>query len=169
MKERWKAIIGFEGLYEVSDRGRVKSLERPVGTWLGTRVKRARILKPITTVRGYVVVSLGKHQQKRVQQLVLEAFRCRRPRGLFACHRDGNKNNNTIGNLYWGSAAENSADMIRHGRSSQGSKNGNSKLNETQVAAVKQSGQSNIKLAKQFGVDRTLIWQIKRGFIWRHV
>lgn len=116
--EEWRPVIGYEGFYEVSDLGRVRSLDR-VTTHKDGRTYRlsGRILKPTTTSgRPVVVFSVGG--VKRLQQVgvtVLEAFVSPRPPGLQCLHWDDDPMNNVPTNLRWDTPAANMADMLRNG------------------------------------------------------
>lgn len=117
--EEWRPVVGWEGLYEISSHGRVLSSSRIVRRSDGRdRKAPARMLKLWTTRKRYIGASL-KHQSQRrtvfVHTLVLEAFVGPRPDGLVCCHGDGNPQNNTVENLRWGTARENSQDALRHG------------------------------------------------------
>lgn len=120
--ERWLPVVGFEGKYEVSDLGRVRSLDRMVSTSNGTGLRpcQGRVLS--TQKRdgnGYVQHTLSDGTRKRpatAHVLVLEAFIGPRPDGNIIRHLDGNSLNNTLSNLRWGTQAANVADTIRHGR-----------------------------------------------------
>lgn len=110
--EEWRPIPGFEGLYEVSNRGRVASLPKP--TW-PTR----RILRPGTERGGYLYVTLrvaGRQYHRKVHQLVCETFNGPRPDGAMTRHLNGDHLDNTPDNLTWGSSSENNFDIVRHGR-----------------------------------------------------
>lgn len=111
--ETWLPVPGFEGLYEVSDAGRVASTPKR------TRPGR-RILAPANHKRGgYLYVTLhrpGKQFHRKIHHLVCEAFNGPRPAGTLARHLDGNHLNNSPGNLAWGTASENNVDRVRHGR-----------------------------------------------------
>lgn len=111
--------MGWEGLYDVSDLGRVKSLERRVRTkGNGTRLLRERILKLSVTRDGYAIVKLcrdGRARSMTVHSLVLIAFIGPRPTGLEACHRDGNKVSNALSNLRWDTKKANELDAVRLG------------------------------------------------------
>ena len=110
MKEEWRDIEGFEGLYQVSNYGRVKSVERTVRCDRGYRIVQERILKAGTTDKGYLQVQLckdGKVKNCYVHRLVADAF-CDNPMGYTELnHRDENKENNRIENLEWCSRSYN--------------------------------------------------------------
>ena len=118
--ESWRSIPGYEGLYEASDQGRVRSLSREV-TCSNGRVLRVqgRVLRPIDRGDGYYVVGLssaGVVVQKRVSVLVLETFVGARPRGHHACHNNGDSRDNLLTNLRFDTVSENNYDLVRHGR-----------------------------------------------------
>ena len=101
MKEIWKNIKGYEGLYQVSNLGRVKSLERKDN--LGRKVNE-KILKNRNATHGYIAVILSKDSNKktyRVHRLVAEAFIPNPNKYLEVNHKDENKSNNRIDNLEW--------------------------------------------------------------------
>jgi hypothetical protein len=117
--ERWLPVVGYEGLYEVSDFGRVRSLPRP-GTQRG-----GRILKLPPNSGGYPVVSLSRanrHVTRPVHVLVAAAFLGPRPNGMQVCHNDGHRTNAVLANLRYDTPGGNSQDMIRHGTSRQRAK-----------------------------------------------
>lgn len=119
MTEVWRPVVGFEGLYEVSDHGRVRSVERFVRGKAGVRSPRvSRVLALSANTHGYLHVSLSRENKRRtayVHGLVLQAFVGPRPEGLEACHQDGDKTNNAIGNLRWDTRSQNALDRVRHG------------------------------------------------------
>lgn len=111
MEEQWAAVVDYEGLYEVSDAGRVRSIARP-----GTR---GGILRGEVHPDGYPSVKLSKGGRKKhltVHVLVATAFRGPRPDGQECRHLNGDPSDNRLENLAWGTSAENSQDMIGHGR-----------------------------------------------------
>lgn len=108
--EIWKDIEGYEGLYQVSNLGRVKSLERYIYDTIGRKqYVKERILKQYT-VKGYKQVSLlfsNKHKRKMVHRLVAEAF-LPNPNNLPQVnHKDECKTNNYVENLEWCDASYN--------------------------------------------------------------
>ena len=114
----WKAIPGWEGCYEVSDDGQVRSLARTVGARRrGTRLIEGRILRPSTA--RYPVVQLcrdGKRTHRSVHSLVALAFLGPRPEGYEVCHLDDIKTNNVLSNLRYGTPSSNHLDLVRNGR-----------------------------------------------------
>lgn len=113
--EEWRPVIGYEGAYEVSNHGRVRSLDRIITTKAGVRKRtKGRLLKPGLQRRGHLSVIVGG-DAKRVHRLVLEAFVGPAPKGHECCHSDGNPANNHLSNLRWGSQSENTYDRVRHG------------------------------------------------------
>jgi hypothetical protein len=114
MEETWKAVPGYEGAYEVSDLGRVRSLDRATAhTFIGPHTRRGKILTLNPISRGHLVVRLfakGQRRQVLVHRLVLEAFVGPCPPGYLGLHRDDNPTNNVPSNLYWGTYADNARD-----------------------------------------------------------
>lgn len=124
MQEIWRPIAGYEGLYEVSSLGRVRSLDRrvevPCTRWGGTMLRpiRGRILKPFTDCNEYFTLTLchtGKRWAASVHRLVADAF-CHRPGGCDEVnHRDGVKQNNDFTNLEWTTHQANVAHAVETG------------------------------------------------------
>lgn len=104
MQEIWKPIVGFEGYYEVSSFGNVRSVDRYVVNNKGLRLIKGQIIKQTKQKNGYLYVGLykkQKHKLIRVHRLVAEAF-IPNPNNLpFINHRDENPLNNIVENLEW--------------------------------------------------------------------
>ena len=108
MEEIWKDIVGYEGLYQVSNLGRVKSLSKfhctsknysSLGYW-----SKEKILKPIIGVQGYLYVNLyknKKHNFKRIHILVAQSFIKNPNKFSMVNHKDENVMNNVVSNLEW--------------------------------------------------------------------
>jgi hypothetical protein len=119
MNEIWRSIAGHPG-YEVSNRGKVRSVDRVVTAMRrGCAVQcqyTGRILKLGSCRGGYQVARLGRSGRRaRIHHLVLEAFVGARPAGHQAAHGDGNPRNNEFSNLRWATPSENAEDRRRHG------------------------------------------------------
>lgn len=128
--EIWRIVKGYEGLYEVSNLGRVRSIDRIVWDydprWENKRSRklRGRILSQAN--QDYLSVMLSKdgiESSYSVHRLVLEAFAGPCPDGMEACHWDGNSKNNRIDNLRWDTRKNNHIDKQRHGTNNAGQDN----------------------------------------------
>lgn len=110
MEEIWKDIEGYEGLYQVSNLGRVKSLRKEANIRNGgIRSCSERILKQRTAC-GYKMVNLNKNNHQytyRVHTLVMLAFVGERPEGMEIDHKDNNRSNNKVENLRYVTSQEN--------------------------------------------------------------
>lgn len=117
--EEWKPVIGYEGIFEVSNYGRVRSLDRMITNSLGhTSRLQGRIRKLKTTSTGHQQVPLkvsNSTKWKAVHRLVLEAFQGACPEGMEGCHNDGNPAHNHIDNLRWDTRSNNAYDKGLHG------------------------------------------------------
>jgi hypothetical protein len=107
MIEIWKDIEDFEGMYQVSSFGRVRSLDRQVRNGHGYYVRRGRMLKPRATSNGYLQVALSNQTQKLVHRLVADAFIPNKDNLPQINHKDENKKNNHLENLEWCTPAYN--------------------------------------------------------------
>lgn len=111
--EEWRPVPGYEGSYEVSNLGRVKSLAR-----LGKNGQsiRERLLKPQPgTPRPYPYVTLGHSDKRRIHRLVLEAFVGPCPPGTEVLHANDDPTDNRLENLRWDLRSENIRDRVRNG------------------------------------------------------
>jgi hypothetical protein len=122
MTEEWRDIPGYEDMYQVSDLGRVRSLDRVVPQKNGPRKCKGRILKPAVNTTGYYHVMLGRggsHRGSRnshlVHALVVLAFIGPRPEGHDVRHGELGKLNNSASNLSYGTRTENNNDRWRDG------------------------------------------------------
>ena len=119
-QERWLPVPGYEGYYEVSDHGNVRSVDRTVDRTDGKTMKlRGVLLSAVPSAGKYLCVNLcrdGVCRMHRVHRLVLEAFVGPRPDGAIGCHWDDNPANNHIENLRWGTTSDNMHDRVRNGR-----------------------------------------------------
>lgn len=170
--EQWRPVFGYEGGYEVSDQGRIRSLDRQ--TWDGRcwRKIKGQEIKRCTQSNGYLTVNLRKDCvscTRTVHSLVLEAFIGLAKQGQQCRHLDGDKKNNALINLAWGSVQENIDDRRRHKTFLRGETMPAAKLNEEQVRAIRSDTRVARLIAADYGVSRRLISNIKTRTGWRHV
>lgn len=117
--ETWKPVPGYEGCYEVSDCGRVRSVDREVQHKDGSSTWRAgRMLKGTVDRDGYSLVGLhreGHGRTMRVHRLVLLAFVGESMEGQYVCHENDVPGDNRLSNLRYGWPSDNSRDMVMNG------------------------------------------------------
>lgn len=176
--ERWRPVVGWEDLYEVSDRGRVRSLDRWVPHGVGMRFHAGRILKPAPHNAGYPKVNLcrgkdGGYRRKcaYVHRLVLEAFEGPCPPGMEACHGPGGPDDNRWpeSGLHWGTLEENGHDKVRDGTIVRGERVAVSKLSEAAVLEIREalaSGEMQKAIAARYDVWDSEISRINTGQRW---
>lgn len=172
--ENWKPVPGWEGIYEVSDLGR---LRRIVG---GTGTKPGRVMNPAVGSNGYVLAHFrykGRQHSRTLHGLVAEAFIGPRPSKFEVNHIDGDKTNNRAANLEYVSRRDNLIHSYKYlGRSRNskpGQENHKAKLTEGDVLAIRSryaaGGETHQSLADEYGVHQTVIGQLIRRVTWRHV
>jgi hypothetical protein len=125
MKETWKAIEGYEGAYEVSNLGQVRSLDRVVEGPRGPKKLKGRVLKQRTHNKGYRQLKLSKDGKKKtllVHRLVVLAFLGPPGPGEAVDHKDGDRANNEARNLRWASQGLNNQNMKTPERNKSGVK-----------------------------------------------
>ena len=179
MTETWHPAVGWEGLYEVSDLGRVRRCEGTT-TQLGRggqpyhRRVPARILRPALNTKGYPFVALcqnAKHSSLAIHRLVCRAFHGEPPPGRNdACHINGDRTDNRAANLRWDDHGSNMRDRIAHGTVARGATNGRARLSEAQVEKIRArlaGGEKVRPIADHFGVNYRTVWQIKAGVNWK--
>lgn len=163
-EEQWRPVAGFEGLYEVSDEGRVRSFPRPVRVrGNGIRVMGGKVLTPHPLNHGHQLVFLYPgHVARTVHALVAEAFLGPRPEGNVIRHLDGNPENNRLSNLCYGTQSDNLRDcyLSYDGRVGPGT------LSRAQVLEIRSllaEGLRQVDIARKFGVSKSAINHIKSG------
>lgn len=169
----WREIPGYEGLYEISDSGIVRSIERLiVRSRNGVKPVPQKIKKPTLRKDGYLRVNLWKGCQRRtfaVHRLVLMAFVGFPPEGHEACHANGIRADNRLENLRWDTKKANYADARAHGTCTTGERNGRAKLTREQAAEIRASTLSYSQLASAYGVSRAAVHYIKSNRGWKEV
>lgn len=172
----WRDVEGYEGLYQVSDDGEVKSLSRVVDFGKSKAVRKERIMKQ-SIGRGYKKVSLSKcgvQTNFAVHRLVAQAF-IDNPTSLPQVnHIDGVKTNNRVQNLEWCNAKHNTrhAHLIGLCKPASGENQGHSKLTTLQVLdalEMRRQGMTFAEIAKKVGCIASNVEMIVAGKTWRSV
>ena len=159
--ETWKNVVGYEGLYEVSDHGQIRSVKtNRLKKFTNDRQKR----RPF--------IGLWRNNKIRViypHKAVLEAFVGPRPQGMEACHNNGDPFDNRLENLRWDTPRNNQLDRIKHGTSNRGERCASAKLTEAQIRAIRTDSRLQREIAAEYGVRENTISRIKSGKRWGHI
>jgi hypothetical protein len=174
-QEVWKDVVGYTGLYKVSNLGRVKRLSRTAVDCIGRPYKlHEMVLKPNKINGGYYQLKLTLNQIETsilLHRIVCEAFNgpalANKP---FVNHKDTNKANNHKDNLEWCSFEENMAHAVLHGLRTRGVKNPHNILTEDQVFEVcrlyDSGGATKAEIARTYGVGHSTIRHLLSGKSW---
>jgi hypothetical protein len=174
--ERWLPVVGFEGLYEVSSLGRVRSLDRAItcaDRWGGlcVRTLRGRVLAACPNSSGYLTVALGRGNGYRIYRLVAAAFLGPCPEGQEVRHGPGGQCDDRLVNLSYGTRSENHTDMIRDGTMLSGERQWMAKLTWATVAEIRArqaNGEKKAALAREFAVSGATVSLLVRGKTWKY-
>jgi len=168
MEEIWKDVIGYEGKYQVSNQGQVRSLRY-------RNTDKVKVRRSSTTNKGYGLIILSKDNRSRsfrVHRLVYEAFNG--VTELLVLHKDGNPQNNNIDNLYAGTQKQNIADSIKHGTHSSLSYKGENHPRATitweqvnEIRRQSRSGRSISSIAKMLGIKHNTVWRVVNNRNWK--
>lgn len=170
--ERWADIEGFEGLYQVSDQGRVRSLDRVLSDG---RRWRGGLLSTKKGGGRHVCIRLckdGKHHWRGLHRLVLTAFVGPCPEGMEGAHNDGTPANNALDNLRWDTRSGNHADKVVHGTSAHGERNNLAKLSADDVQQIRRmraEGALLSEIAQRFHVTNANVSSIINHKTWAHL
>lgn len=171
--ENWLPVVGFEGAYEVSDQGRVRSLDRlvPYGDKGRLRKRKGQLLTPQRNVKsGHLQVRLGERfPLSPIHHLVLNAFVGLCPEGQECRHLDDDPTNNRLINLQWGTRSENIFDGIRNGKRMIDERYCNARLTAEQARRVKYGDERSRDLVSDLSISETTVRDIRRGRKWRHI
>lgn len=164
MQEIWKDIVGYEGLYQVSNLGNVKSFKKD---------KNGILLKPGKNTSGYLYVILYKNINKKcitIHRLVMLAFKKNIFNKLEINHINGIKTDNTVENLEWCTCSENIKHAYKIGlKTAKGENHNRSKLTNEQVIAIRNDNRVQHIIAKDYNVSKATIWHIKHKKLWNHI
>lgn len=180
--EHWEPIAGYEGLYEVSCLGSIRSLPRlrRNSRGQGFNLSPGRTLKPTRRFRGdydygHLKVTLCREGQKKtvdVAVLVARAFLGEPGPGQQVRHGPAGTSDNSVQNLSYGTAKQNTDDRKRDGTYPIGEKNSRRRLTDEAVRDIRRryaQGELQRQIAASFGVSRPVISQIVRRKTWRHI
>ena len=161
-------IPGFPD-YEITHEGDVYSLTN----WRGYGRRK---IKPVDGEGGYLKIRLrapdGRRVNRQVHRLVALTFIGPRPSGMQVRHLNGDHRDNRIENLSYGTAKQNAADRDIHGTTARGSRNGFSKLTESDIPKIREmlsDGIPQTAIAERFSVCQNTISNIKHRRWWKHV
>ena len=176
--EEWRDVVGYEGRYQVSSMGRVKSLERKVRHWRGgERIQKERFLKPSNDRRGYLLVSLCDGEKRKtfsVHRLVCQAFHENPDNKPQVNHINEIKTDNRACNLEWCTCKQN----VNHGTRTERSAKARSKPvgQYTLDGELVKIWQSPCEAGKQIGLSDSHVSKVANGklktaygFIWKYV
>src|SRR5579859_7097975 len=175
MREIWRPVVGFKGSYEVSNLGRVRSIDRIVISHrregLVKRKFKGKMLKPGPCRSGHLTVCLQRGKSRLVHHLVLEAFVGPRPRGQEGRHLDDTPKNNVLSNLCWGTRSQNLHDAVRNGKKAISVANWNAKLTKKAVRYIRKNAPTETvaSMSRKFRVSAGAVNQVINGVTWRHV
>lgn len=167
-KEVWKPVVGWEGLYEVSNNGRVRSTRKTTNSFVG------RILVATPKNNGYLHVGLCRNNRvtsRHVHKLVFEAFIGPIPDELEINHRNTDKNDNRPENFELLTHAENMRHARENGLMQRGADRWNSKLTEKDILEIRSlyGSMSREEIGKRFGITKSHVWSVATNKVWKHV
>lgn len=162
MTETWRPVVGMEGQYEVSDQGRVRSVDRVIYRGGAPVNRKGKLLSSHAVNRyGHQMVNLGAKNSALVHVLVAAAFIGPKPAGLEVRHLNGDPQDNRAGNLAYGTRSENQRDQYSYG-----GKHAWGKLSADDVGEIRKrllAGERLAPIARDFGVSVSQISAIKTG------
>lgn len=161
MMEVWRDIRGYEGMYQVSDRGRVRSIDRRVVNHKSgsTRIVHGMILNPFDNGNGYLVVGLHNRRKTKnhyVHRLVADAFLERSENENHVNHKDYNTHNNSAENLEWCTQQHNVNHSVEHMKKPR-SRSRPSNTGEKYVCKrINRSGSVSFRVSiPRYGIDKS--------------
>ena len=168
MIELWKDIKNYEGLYKISNQGRVKSLHLRTNN-----LKKGNIIKQRENINGYLIIGLTKNNKQktlRVHRLVATEFKPNQENKPCVNHIDGNKLNNNDWNIEWCTYSENHIHAYKNNlMNRKGEAHNNSKLKNEDIVFIIKSKMTSKELSKKFSINQNYITQIKRRKRWKHL
>lgn len=168
--EEWRPAPGYEGIYEVSDHGRVRRSAPGKGTWPGRILSQA-------AHNGYFAVTLTKDRRQRrleVHPLICEAWHGPRPSPEHvAAHWDDRPGNNVPPNLRWATRSQNALDSRRNGSMPLGEERSNAILTAAAVRHIRalpaRRGANLAGVAARYGTSKRNVQKVRAGRTWKHL
>lgn len=172
--EEWKDVKGYEGFYEVSNLGNIKSLDRVIQRKTSNMKIKGRQMSQYLGNAGYPMINLcinGKCKRHLVHRIVATAFLPNPLNKGYVNHIDGNKQNSNLENLEWSTPTENSIHAHEYGLAnvSRGEKQHSAKLNEEKVKYIRESSKTVKELSLVFNVSEQAIRDVKNKRSWKHI
>lgn len=171
----WKTIPGFDGLYEASDDGRIRSATRKITSCTGQEyIHFGKELKPNVVKNGYSIVHLmkdGSRQARYIHRLVAETFIPNETNLPTVNHIDGNKKNCNVQNLEWSSYSGNNQHAYDTGLKPRGEGFYCAKLCEDDVREIRQNGkhESYKTIGDHYNVSAATIRDVLLNRTWRNI
>lgn len=171
--EEWRDVLGYEGYYQASSEGRIRSLDRYC-YYVNGRVDfiKGQIKSQRPRKDGYMQVNLCRDSKKvclAVHQVIWEAFKGKRTKGMHICHNNSQCQDNRIENLREDTCAGNFRDKIENGTSPRGENQGSHKLTAEQILAIRADPRQQKTIAKEYGIRQGHVSRIKRRAAWAHI
>ncbi len=171
MKEEWRPIIGYEGVYDASNFGRIRRVKPEKNTFAG------RIMRQCKDRYGYPHLKLCKDGERKgygTHTLIIGAFVGPCPVGKQVNHKDGDKTNNCIENLEYVTQRENNEHAFRLGLKNMdhvvGERHYNSILTERDIPQIrrliKEGEFTRQEIGTMYGVSRSAINNVQNGHAW---
>lgn len=173
-KEEWKDIKEYEGLYQVSSLGNIKSIDRSVERSTSVMKLKSKPISQYIGNRGYPMVSLCKNGESKrylVHRIVAIAFIPNPLNKAYVNHIDGNKQNSNLENLEWSTPTENSIHAHENGLANvgRGERHQSAKLTVDKVKYIRGSSKTVRELSLMFNVSKQAIRDVKMKRSWKHV
>lgn len=176
IEEIWKDVTGWEGLYQVSNHGRVKSMERKMLDRRGglkhykSRVRKINVVvkKKYKCLTVNLAIS-GRYKTEIVSRLVAKHFIPNPLNKEQVNHIDGDSTNNYVGNIEWATRKENAEHSSKNGLVAFGERTGGVKLSDNQVIQIRKSKLSRRRLAERFSVSQTCVRAVIKRITWKHI
>lgn len=177
-EEIWKPAVGYENFYQVSNKGKIRSLDRSSPTKRGIiKNTKGKVLNLTLKNNGYLSVMLsisGKSKRHYVHRLVAETFILNPENKKEVNHINGSKTDNSVINLEWNTRTENIKHALTTNLTPKGEVSSSAKLTEKHVLIIRRLHRINpnfnkLQVAKKLGVQDATIHKIIKRQRWKHI